>query len=253
MILNPHLHSEPNPNRLLGQLLALSILLHLAVFLVTPSPEQKVAKKIKTIAVVLDQTKLKASSPQQSPATKATASKRAAAKSIRDPFPKFPKKTTEPEQEAYLPQEWDEAEMPLKADFKTKKPEAVTERATQLEEPAETSEPGPIAPAKSNDKATEKESPSLANTSQIEGEAEGRELIYQPITPPMDLSQDVTITLQFEVTADGRVTNISPLLKGNSQLEQVATGLLAQYRFEAAKAGSPNQQGLIHFTITRRP
>ena len=176
----------------------------------------------------------------------------------RDVFPKLPKPAALTEPEPILAPQWEEAEMPLRSTLRRKTQAAAP--ASEVIEPKVTapieleSEPSSTASQTTSQADTElAEVAQNANTSNVEGEAQGRELIYQPITPPMDLAQDVTISLQFEVTADGRVTNIFPLVKGNGQLEKIAIGLLAQYRFESAATGTGNQQGIIHFTITRRP
>ncbi len=89
------------------------------------------------------------------------------------------------------------------------------------------------------------------NLDPIEGEAQGREVIFRPSAPNLDLERDVTVSLSFVVLSNGSVEEIAPLKKGAPALEALAIELLGQYRFKPMPGAKP-QRGIIHFTLTRK-
>jgi len=90
-----------------------------------------------------------------------------------------------------------------------------------------------------------------SKNSAISGEVRGRRVIFTPPLPSLDLEQDVEVTLQFVVFADGSVGQIVVAQKSNSKLEALAIRLLGEYRFQPAP-GSAEQSGVIRFVLRRQ-
>lgn len=105
--------------------------------------------------------------------------------------------------------------------------------------------------AKAESKTTGTPTTGKGSLDPIEGEAQGREVIYRPPAPSLDLERDVTISLSFVVLSNGSVEEIAPLKKGAPSLEALAIELLGQYRFKPLPGAKP-QRGIIHFTLTRK-
>ena len=248
---NPHTREDPNRNQLIFKLVLISLSLHLCLFLFYSFPQKHNKPTIKSISVELSKASIQLKSNLPSKSQASQSSKRKVQLQKRDVFPKSQPQAAPSQEENFEPlNHWEAAEMPLLKDLPSKANKAAASpsknSAKQALEPAQEAISSQVP-------ITEKEAVTSNTAAIIEGDLQGRELIYQPITPPLDISHDVTITLQFSVTASGRVTNIFPLVKGDQELEQIAIKLLSQYRFEAAQSGSPDQTGLIHFTLNRHP
>ena len=80
-----------------------------------------------------------------------------------------------------------------------------------------------------------------------------RDPLMQPL-PTNEAGMEATITLKFEVTPDGSVTNIIPLRKsGNPAIDRQVVRKLRSWRFSPLPEGAPqqNQNGTItfHFVV----
>ncbi|MDX2470490.1 MAG: hypothetical protein QNL04_07935 [SAR324 cluster bacterium] len=247
MNLNPHTREDPNHNQLILKLVLFSLGIHVSLFLFFAHPNKQIKLKPKFISVELAQAPVKLkgmTSTRQSPIKTKVLQK-------RDVFPKSPApQNDESEEEVESLGNWEAAEMPLLKDLPATKVTAEAGLQKRSSNQPQDSKKEALTPGQPN---PEKKAVTSNSATVIEGDAKGRELIYQPFTPPLDIRQDVTITLQFSVTAEGRVTNIFALVKGDQALEQIAIKLLSQYRFESARSGTPEQTGTIHFTLTRHP
>ncbi|MGK0290892.1 MAG: hypothetical protein ACI86H_002355 [bacterium] len=84
------------------------------------------------------------------------------------------------------------------------------------------------------------------------GEIRNRKLLYAPPAPKLNLEKNIKISLKFTVLPSGMVDQVFPVIKGNPELERIATRNLRKYRFQALAGSTKIQSGTIHFSIQRK-
>ncbi len=90
----------------------------------------------------------------------------------------------------------------------------------------------------------------------IEGEIEGRKLLFNPLPEyPEGLNQNATIRISCQVLSDGSVSSsgMVPIRKENATLEELAMNSLKTWRFEPLPQQNTNvQRGIVTFVFKVR-
>jgi len=71
----------------------------------------------------------------------------------------------------------------------------------------------------------------------IRGPAGSREILYKPEIPEVKIEREGEVELKFWVLPDGSVGSVVPLLRGDAELESIATNYLKQWRFNPLNEG----------------
>ncbi len=75
------------------------------------------------------------------------------------------------------------------------------------------------------------------DTAGIRGPAGRRKILYKPEIPEVKIEREGEVELKFWVLPDGSVGSVVPLLRGDAELERIATNYIKQWRFNPLNEG----------------
>lgn len=90
------------------------------------------------------------------------------------------------------------------------------------------------------------------NSAGIKGPAGTRRILYQPAIPEVKVGREGEVELRFWVLPDGSIGRVLPVIRGDAELEQIATSYLKQWRFERLDSGGPRGEQWGTLTVKFR-